>query len=265
MNSREGRGGGQSPPGDREPLLPKHGGYRNLITFQLARLIYDVTARFCDRHIDRRSRTHDQMVQAARSGMSNIAEGSVDSGTSKRTELKLTNIARGSLEELEQDYRHFLRRRGLPLWSDEDPRRKMLVARRCATADELAEWVRETARAEWREARRVRPSQDAAPDEKNGHDGQNGRDGQNGPDGPDGPDGQSCGTPQSIPSMSSISSMPSIQSIQASVAANALLVLIGVTLTLLRRQIDAQARSFESEGGITERMHRVRRNRRDGP
>lgn len=250
MNSREERGGGQSPPGDREPLLPKHGGYRNLITFQLARLIYDVTARFCDRHIDRRSRTHDQMVQAARSGMSNIAEGSVDSGTSKKIELKLTNIARGSLEELEQDYRHFLRRRGLPLWSEDDPRRKMLVARRCATADEVAEWVRETARAEWREARRVRPSQDAAPDEKNG---------QNGPDGPDGQDGQSCGTPQPI------QSMPSMPSIQASVAANALLVLIGVTLTLLRRQIDAQARSFESEGGITERMHRVRRNRRDGP
>jgi four helix bundle protein len=83
-----------------EPLLPKHGGYRKLKSFQVAQLCFDVTVRFCDRYIERRSRTHDQMVQAARSGVQNIAEGSVDSGTSKKIELKLTNIARGSQEEL---------------------------------------------------------------------------------------------------------------------------------------------------------------------
>jgi len=85
---------------DKETLIPKHGGYRKLKSFQVAQLIYDVTVRFCDRYIEKRSRTHDQMVQAARSGVQNIAEGSQAAGTSKKTELKLTNVARASLEEL---------------------------------------------------------------------------------------------------------------------------------------------------------------------
>src|SRR5437763_9480446 len=79
-----------------EKLIPPHGGYRKLKSFQVAQLVYDVTVRFCDRYIDRRSRTHDQMVQAARSGVQNIAEGSQASGTSKKTEMKLTNVARAS-------------------------------------------------------------------------------------------------------------------------------------------------------------------------
>lgn len=126
-----------------ETLIPKHGGYRYLKTFQIAQLIYDVTVRFCDRYIDRRSRTHDQMVQAARSGVQNIAEGSMDSGTSKKMEMKLTNVARGSLEELRLDYEDFLRQGGLKLWERSDPRRQELVDRRCTTADQVAEWVRE--------------------------------------------------------------------------------------------------------------------------
>ena len=126
-----------------EPLIPKHGGYRNLKSFQVAQLIYDVTVRFCDRYVDPHSRTHDQMVQAARSGVQNIAEGSQDSGTSKKMELKLTNVARGSLEELKLDYEDFLRQRGLKLWERSDPRRQELVARRCTTADEVAAWIRE--------------------------------------------------------------------------------------------------------------------------
>lgn len=80
-----------------EPLILPHGGYRKLKSFQLARLIYDLTVRFCEHFVDRRSRTRDQMVQAARSGVQNIAEGSQASGTSKKTELKLTNVARASL------------------------------------------------------------------------------------------------------------------------------------------------------------------------
>ncbi|MES2569122.1 MAG: four helix bundle protein, partial [Verrucomicrobiota bacterium] len=83
-----------------EPLIPGHGGYRKLRSFQIAQLVYDVTIRFCDRYIAPRSRTHDQMVQAARSGVQNIAEGSQASGTSKKTEIRLTNVARASLEEL---------------------------------------------------------------------------------------------------------------------------------------------------------------------
>ena len=100
-----------------------------------------MTVRFCDRYIDKRSRTHDQMVQAARSGVQNIAEGSKASGTSKKTELKLTNVARASLEELRLDYEDFLRQRSLPLWTRDDPRRDDLIARRCSTADEVARWV----------------------------------------------------------------------------------------------------------------------------
>ena len=126
-----------------EPLIPKHGGYRKLKSFQVARLIYDLTVRFCDRYIGKHSRTHDQMVQAARSGVQNIAEGSQASGTSKKTELKLTNVARGSLEELRLDYEDFLRQRGLPIWDRDDPRRQDLIDRRCTTADEVASWVKE--------------------------------------------------------------------------------------------------------------------------
>ncbi|NOY81613.1 MAG: four helix bundle protein [Kiritimatiellaeota bacterium] len=133
----------QSGGGGPERLIPKHGGYRKLKSFQVAQLVYDVTVRFCDRYIDRRSRTHDQMVQAARSGVQNIAEGSQASGTSKKFELKLTNVARASLEELRLDYEDFLRQRGLPLWPRDDPRRARLIERRCTSAAEVAAWVRE--------------------------------------------------------------------------------------------------------------------------
>src|SRR5689334_24018774 len=128
---------------EKESLIPKHGGYRNLKSFQVAQLVYDVTIRFCNRYIEKRSRTHDQMVQAARSGVQNIAEGSQASGTSKKTELKLTNVARASLEELRLDYEDFLRQRSLVLWSRKDPRRDSLIARRCSTADCVSKWVKE--------------------------------------------------------------------------------------------------------------------------
>ena len=99
-------------------LIPKHGGYRNTLSYKLSQLIYDITVRFCDRYIDKFSRTKDQMVQAARSGKQNIAEGSLASATSKKTELKLTQVARASLEELKLDYEDFLRQKGLPKWKD---------------------------------------------------------------------------------------------------------------------------------------------------
>jgi four helix bundle suffix protein len=103
-------------------VIPLHGGYRKLRSFQAAQLVYDLTVVFCDRFVDKRSRTHDQMVQAARSGVQNIAEGSVASATSKKTELKLTGVARASLEELLLDLEDLLRQRGLRLWSKDDPR-----------------------------------------------------------------------------------------------------------------------------------------------
>lgn len=105
-------------------LLFSHGGYRDLKSFQMSTLVYDLTVEFCDRFIEKRSRTHDQMVQAARSGRQNIAEGSRAAGTSKKTELKLTNVARASLEELLLDYEDFLRQRGLKTWTKNDPQAK---------------------------------------------------------------------------------------------------------------------------------------------
>jgi four helix bundle suffix protein len=102
-------------------LIPPHGGYRKLRSFQCAQLVYDATVIFCDRFIEKRSRTHDQMIQAARSGVQNIAEGSVASATSKKTELKLTGVARASLEELLLDYENFLRQRGLRIWAKDSP------------------------------------------------------------------------------------------------------------------------------------------------
>ena len=90
-----------SDKSDHAPrVLAPSGGYRRLRSFQSAQLVYDATVVFCDRFVDKRSRTRDQMVQAARSGVQNIAEGSMASATSKKTELKLTGVARASLEEL---------------------------------------------------------------------------------------------------------------------------------------------------------------------
>jgi four helix bundle suffix protein len=109
-----------------EGFIPPHGGYKKLLSHQKAEIVYDATVYFCDRIIDRRSRTHDQMVQAARSGKQNIIEGSMASATSKESEIKLTNVARASLEELLTDYRDFLRTRGLHEWDKEHPYVKRL-------------------------------------------------------------------------------------------------------------------------------------------
>jgi restriction system protein len=114
-------------------IIPAHGGYRDLKSYQMAELVYDATVRFCDLFIGRRSRTHDQMVQAARSGKQNIAEGSMASGTSRKMEVKLVGVARASLEELLLDYEDFLRQRGLALWGKNHPEaqaiRKLAYAR----------------------------------------------------------------------------------------------------------------------------------------
>ncbi len=98
-------------------FIPAHGGYRQLLSYQKSELVHDITVRFCERFLERRDRTVDQMVQAARSGKQNIAEGSQASGTSTETEIKLTNVARASLEELLVDYEDYLRVRGLRIWS----------------------------------------------------------------------------------------------------------------------------------------------------
>ena len=230
---------------EREALIPRHGGYRKMKSFQVAELVYDVTVRFCERYIDRRNRTHDQMVQAARSGVQNIAEGSQASGTSKKTELKLTNVARASLEELRLEFEDFLRQRGLPQWVRDDPRRAELIAQRPTSAEAVAEWAREL-------HARQRQKADLA--------GQDGRDGQHGRNGRDGRNGQAFCTPSmsSTSSISSTTSMPAGPASYPEIAANAALALITVACSLLDRQLAAQAAAFEREGGFTERLHRVR-------
>jgi len=105
----------------RPNLIAPYGGFRELRSYQNAEIVYDGTVAFCDRFISRRSRTHDQMVQAARSGKQNIAEGSMASGTSKKTELKLVGVARASFEELLLDFEDFLRQRKLAIWRKDHP------------------------------------------------------------------------------------------------------------------------------------------------
>ena len=266
---------GRSETGKQEGLIPKHGGYRKLKSFQIAQLVYDLTVRFCTRYVNKFSRTRDQMVQAARSGVQNIAEGSKASGTSKKTELKLTNVAKASLEELRLDYEDFLRHRGMPVWERTDPRRSELIERRCTGIDEVAEWIKEV-------------HQRGGPDGPSGH---------NGPGGHCGPPKKSTEFTGSIGSTGSTESTRSIRSIRsiestkssgptkstgpigyteptaptkstgstkstrttyAEIAANAALVLISVASSLLNRQLQAQAQAFEKEGGFTERLYQRR-------
>lgn len=105
---------------DNKGFIPPHGGYRNLLTYQKAEVIYDGTVYFTRRFFQKYDRTVDQMVQAARSGKQNIAEASMASATSKETEIKLTNVARASLEELMIDYEDFIRTNKLKLWAKDD-------------------------------------------------------------------------------------------------------------------------------------------------
>ena len=109
-------------------FIPPHGNYQELLSYQKAEVVYDLTFRFCQRFLNRGDRTIDQMVQAARSGKQNIVEGSKASAPSKEMEIKLTNVARASLEELLADYRDFLRVRDLPLW-EKNSKKAMFVRR----------------------------------------------------------------------------------------------------------------------------------------
>lgn len=216
---RESRGGVMMV--GEEQLIPKHGGYRQLKTFQLAQLIYDITARFCDRYIERRSRTRDQMVQAARSGVQNIAEGSQASGTSKKTELKLTNVARASLEELRLDYEDFLRQRALPQLPPDHPALQRFRAKRCASLEAVRQWVLEERKEHTDGQGLTRTSTDVDASVAGG-------------EGPCSP------VPVSV------------------LVANAALSLLNLCCHLLDRQLAAQATAFEKEGGFTERLYRIR-------
>ncbi|MDE6295828.1 MAG: four helix bundle suffix domain-containing protein [Muribaculaceae bacterium] len=107
---------------DANTFLKNKGGYRNLRVYRIAEVVYDITFYFAHHYLDIRDRTIDQMIQAARSGKQNIAEGSMSATTSTETEIKLTNVAKASLEELLIDYEDYLRVRNLSLWSKENSR-----------------------------------------------------------------------------------------------------------------------------------------------
>ncbi len=124
------------PPTTTEGFIPAHGGFQNLLSYQKALIVFQATQYFCDRFINPKSRTHDQMVQAARSGKQNIVEGSQLSGTSKEAELKLTNVARGSQQELLEDYHDFMRARKIEEWTPEHPySRRLRQLNRIENAD----------------------------------------------------------------------------------------------------------------------------------
>jgi four helix bundle suffix protein len=199
---------GENAPG----LIPTHGGYRHLKSFQVSEILYDGTVIFCDRFISKRSRTHDQMVQAARSGRQNIAEGSMASATSKKTELKLTNVAKASQEELLLDFEDFLRQRKLRQWDKNDP--EALAVRR-----KYRSFPRE-----WFEKSDLSDRSDLSDEERLD------------------PYGIAGETPE--------------------VAANILICLANQGIYLIKRQIERLERDFVDEGGFTEKLYRVRSDRR---
>ena len=195
-----------------------------------------MTVRFCNLYIDKRSRTHDQMVQAARSGSQNIAEGSEASGTSKKTELKLTGVAKASLKELALDYQDYLRQRGLEEWPPNHPALMRFKAQRCATLAEVQAWIKE-------ERKLARTSTDT-------HGGT--RTGASVP-----VRGRPCKSVQPA-------GTPPVPG-SAQFVANAALSLLNLCRDLLHRQLDAQAAAFEKEGGFTERLYRIRSQTRKRP
>ena len=209
-------------------LIREHGGYRKLKSFQLAQLIYDITVRFCERYVDRFSRTKDQMVQAARSGVQNIAEGSDASATSKKTELKLTQVARASLEELKLDYEDFLRQNTLPMLEPNHPVLMRFKQEKPQSMDAFAAWVTDE---------RTRYTDRHGPTRTH-------------------TDRVDASVSVGEGLCSSLSS--------AALAANGALSLLNLTCYLLDRQVNRLAQDFENEGGFTERLYTVRSAKRRG-
>lgn len=186
-----------------ESLIPKHGGYKNLLSYQLAELVYDITVLFCEKYVPVADRTNDQMVQSGRSGFQNIAEGSVDSGVSKKSEIKLTGIAVGCMDELFKDYKKHLKRKKLEEWPPEHAALADLKGRHVKTLEAFREWAKDV----WAASGKTLP-----PDQ---------------------------------------------------IAANGALTLLNLALYLTRKQLSSLEKVFIEEGGITERMYRLRKEARE--
>jgi len=213
--------------------LRSSGGYRRMATFQTATIIYDATVWFCEKYLDRRSRTVDQMVQAARSGRQNIAEGSRASATSSQTELRLVNVARASLEELLLDYEDFLRHRHLTQWTSDGPD---------------ASKVRRVPR-EFREQQSRHRQTDSDPsDRSNPSDSQ---------------------PPSDLTHLTDHQRYalyaPWLDHADPAIRANALICLIHQANYLLDQQIRSLEQNFVQEGGLRERMTKARLQYRNRP
>ena len=192
-----------------EHLIPPHGGYSKLVTYKIGLLIYDATVAFCEHYLDRKNRTFDQMVQAARSGVANIVEGSEASAASKKTELKLTNVAKASQEELLEDYRSFLRQRTLPIWEPESETAKIIRQARPENLPQLRQLMALL-----------------------------------------------------VSDLSDKSDKSDKNAVKQEVAANAMICLINQETFLLARQLSRLAADFEKDGGFTERLYRIRSEKR---
>ncbi|MFA4943744.1 MAG: four helix bundle suffix domain-containing protein [Lentisphaeria bacterium] len=188
---------------ENDSLLPRHGGYKHLLSYQMAELVFDITVRFCEKYVPVADRTNDQMVQSGRSGFQNIAEGSVDSGISKKSEIKLTGIAIGCLDELAKDYRKYLQRKRLEEWLPQHPALLDLKGRQVKSLEEFRGWVKSV----WEASAKSCP-----PDQ---------------------------------------------------IVANGALSLLNLALYLTRKQLAALEKKFLAEGGITERLYRLRKAARE--
>lgn len=206
---------------DLEALLPKAGGYRHTKTFQMSRLVYDITLRFSDLYVPISSRTHDQMVQAARSGVQNLAEGSAASGTSKKMEMKLTSVAWASLGELELDFEDYLRHWGLPQWQPNHPVLLRFKQRRYQTLQDFRAWIADEIRRP--EAVHIRPCKS-----------------------------KSVHVSPCPPILRGTSTRPDAY------AANGALALLNLDRHWIFNQLGAQGRAFLEEGGFTERLYKLR-------
>jgi four helix bundle suffix protein len=210
-------------------FIPPHGGYQELLSYQRSAVVYDATVAFCRDFFHKYDRTIDQMVQAARSGKQNIIEGSMASGTSKETELKLTSVARASLEELLEDYRDFLRTRQVQEW-DKNSKEALFVRNLAAGKIQLNE------------------------------------DGTKATKGTDEQQNMSRSSHKS-PDPVTYDTFRSFESRPAEVRANVIICLIHQTNYLLDQQIRKLEQDFLNEGGLRERMTRARidsRNRQRG-
>ncbi|QBG48886.1 four helix bundle protein [Verrucomicrobia bacterium S94] len=209
-------------------FIPKHGGYQDLLSYQRSVVVYDFTVAFCRDVFHKFDRTIDQMVQAARSGKQNIIEGSMASGTSKETEIKLTNVARASLEELLEDYRDFLRTRQAKEWDKES--KEALFVRNLARG-KIRLKKKENGTQTTHEAHEKHPM---SPESRTSH-------------------------PVTYETFRPFEDRP------AEVRANIAICLIHQTNYLLDQQLRKLEQDFLAEGGLRERMYRARTNARNNP